>query len=111
MVLIDLWPDRPGELHGTFYPLVTDVTEEVAAEVSTDKLPLPPSDSLTPNIRRLLGAEPDGAVSTGLHNTDNLAVEYMRVLFCDRIATCRGIVDGECWALGAKAVKKVVEEI
>ncbi|HEU5122209.1 MAG TPA: hypothetical protein VFT59_05175 [Candidatus Saccharimonadales bacterium] len=111
MLVVDVWLDRPGELHGTFYPPETDEDGEVTAEIYTDKLTLPPDNSLAPNIRRLLGTEPDGPVSTGIPNTDNLAVEYMRVMFCDRVANCRGIVDGECWALGTKAVREVFEEI
>lgn len=36
------------------------------------------------------------------------AVNRMGALFCERIIKCRGVVDGECWALGARAVIEVV---
>ena len=39
------------------------------------------------------------------------AVHHMGELFCERVLNCRGVIDGECWALGARAVIEVVQEM
>lgn len=47
--------------------------------------------------------------SVAVHNTDNSFVENVRKQFCARVAKCEGVIDGECWALGRKAVIEVIE--
>lgn len=43
---------------------------------------------------------------------DDIAiVARMGALFCERIANCHGVVDGECWALGEAATREVIEQI
>lgn len=42
---------------------------------------------------------------------DEDKVEQLRQKLCDRIATCRGVVGGECWALSALALEDVIVEI
>lgn len=42
---------------------------------------------------------------------DRKAIYHMGVLFCERVRHCHGVVDGECWALGARAVIDVVNDV
>lgn len=40
----------------------------------------------------------------------NARVDRVRKAFCDRVANCRGVVGGECWALGVTGVREVIEQ-
>ena len=35
-------------------------------------------------------------------------VEAVRQTFCERVANCRGVIEGECWAIGAPAIREVL---
>ncbi len=37
--------------------------------------------------------------------------EKIGEIFCDRILNCRGLTQGECWALGPKAVQEVIASV
>lgn len=32
-------------------------------------------------------------------------------ILCDRVANCHGVVNGECWALGPKALREVITQV
>ena len=49
--------------------------------------------------------------SVSILNTESEMVERIRKLLCDRVANCRGVFDGECWALGTQAVREVIEGV
>jgi len=38
-------------------------------------------------------------------------VARMGEIFCKRILECRGVINGECWALGAQALREVIEQV
>jgi len=42
---------------------------------------------------------------------DNRLIAHIGNIFCERIMQCRGVIDGQCWALGADAVREVVEQV
>lgn len=78
--------------------------------VQTDVWELPPD---SPTIRRLYDLLPtrgDRLAYQLVGHTGSPFVEKVRRRFCERIADCQGIVNGECWALGATAVQEVIEE-
>lgn len=81
------------------------------AEVLTDSLHLMSDDPLEQRIQQLMGIKPGHDENTEIKSTESLVVDIMRLSFCERVANCRGVVDGECWALGAKAVQEVVGEL
>lgn len=42
---------------------------------------------------------------------DSARLEHMRAALCDRVSKCRGVVDGECWALGPSALSEVITSV
>jgi hypothetical protein len=36
-------------------------------------------------------------------------LEGIRTMMCDRIAVCRGVVNGECWAVGQRAIMEMIK--
>ena len=54
------------------------------------------------------GASPNAAV---IYSEEHPRAERMRQLFCERAATCPGLVDGQCWALGETGLRTVVDQV
>ncbi len=109
-LIMDPGPTRPTEIYGSFEVLETDEhgDEDIAAHVSTDVLHQSVDSPLEQRVRQLM----DGSdTHNSLKHTERLVVDMVRTFFCDRVAECRGVIDGECWALGAKAVQEVVGEV
>jgi len=42
--------------------------------------------------------------------SDEEAIRRVGALLCQRVRVCHGVVDGECWALGARGVIEAVYE-
>ncbi len=63
----------------------------------------------------------DSATADGLHDitdgvtlarsTESQRVAKLGQAFCERIIHCRGVVDGECWALGASAMQETINSV
>lgn len=45
-----------------------------------------------------------------IHGNEEMT-RRMGALFCERVINCHGVVDGECWALGARALIEVVRKV
>lgn len=114
-LIMDPGHNRPTQIYGSFEVLQPGEGGQddmyIAAHVSTDALEMPPENPLEQRVRQLMGVDPGSFASGSRKHTERLVVNMMRMAFCERVADCRGIVDGECWALGAKAVQEVVGEI
>jgi hypothetical protein len=42
---------------------------------------------------------------------DELKREEIKTRLCDRVRNCHGVVDNECWALGASALSEVIQSV
>jgi len=82
--------------------------------VETAILTIPSSSELARQLHAV--AELEGiegtqkVASATIPSNEHPVAERMRTAFCERVANCRGVIGGECWALGASAVREVVEE-
>jgi len=76
--------------------------------VESDSLVLPIDSALAVKIRQIAEASKE-ASSVIRDSTYSPRIAKMKKAFCDRIANCRGIINGECWALGPVAVREIIE--
>lgn len=79
-------------------------TEPGAEEafVAPESLVVPIDSDISNQLRDLANRIDEGDEA----NRDNL----QRIL-CSRVLNCHGVVDGECWALGASALSRIVSTI
>jgi len=66
--------------------------------VNTDAVTLEAGDPLLAVVEELDG------------KPDDPRIERARQAFCDRVLRCKGPVNGECWALGRRAVDEVLRQ-
>jgi hypothetical protein len=66
--------------------------------VETDWIKIEDDDPLSPIVNELADKH------------DDPRIEHIRQTFCRRTLECRGPVNGECWALGKRAVDQVLRE-
>ncbi len=99
---------RPTEVGGEFYVDAEDIKR---GYVETDIMQPPPDPSLLQRLLELTYTKTEsGEWGRALNNTQSPFVERVRKRFCERVANCLGVIDGECWALGKSAVKEVIEQ-
>lgn len=108
-----LRPSRPTtEVWGVFGTIGDDdETSSIWVETATVKMPL--DSVLVRSAFRIAGLEenapPSEFISAGIPSTQSPAVERLRTNLCERVANCRGIINGECWALGRAALQEALK--
>lgn len=89
--------DRTTDILGVFYTEDPDDLRSVGTEVLRVQKDSPLADA---------------ARSIDPRKRGDLVNRRAGELFCNRVMNCRGITeDGECWALGSKAVAAVVKQL
>jgi hypothetical protein len=95
--------DTTTEVFVSFYTNPRDEDQGIPPFLVTSPSLLVPIDSPTSNAARDL-----------YHATDHgQGIERLQLQaeLCRRVATCRGVVDGECWALGPKGLGEAILKI
>lgn len=104
-LVVDPAAGRDTDVWGIFRIEDSDRTEYV----ETDALHLPRDSVLAQKLHKLTHAE-ENVVNPGLlKDSEDPLVRRIGSTFCERVANCRGVIDGECWALGAKGVQEAIE--
>jgi hypothetical protein len=103
-------PDEDGAgIWGVFK--VCDEKGELIHVVQTDDMTLQPGSPLDQKLQRVI--DNDDGVVRWIANTDNLFAQRIGAAFGDRVARCHCHDikdDGECWALGRRAVRKIITQ-
>lgn len=75
--------------------------------VESASLVVPINSAIAAKARRLVGtSDKDEIVSAA----ESSRIAKVRDLFCERVAQCRGVTKGECWALNAAAIREVIKK-
>lgn len=90
-------PFPQTDVAGMFFP---ELGWETGRFVTTDMLAVPRHSDLAEIAREI---EASGA-------RQQLEI-YAGELLCDRIKYCRGFIEGECWALGKRALSKTLLDL
>jgi len=80
---------------------------EFPNSVTSSSLIVPIDSALAIKARRIVGSNNKNASAEA---SKNRLVAKVRDILCARVANCRGITKGECWALGTDAVKEAIEK-
>lgn len=86
------------EIFGDFTELGSPTDENPFGNaVETDSAEVPIDSELSHRARSIEGTKE--------------ATRRLGAVLCERVRNCRGVIDGECWALGARAVMKAIREV
>jgi hypothetical protein len=102
--IFDSAPDESGRLTTTELIAAFNTGDDHENLVESDTVKVPLDSDLSVRARQL-GDGGEGIFSEGPR------IEEMRQFFCERVANCHGVINGECWALGASAVQEVLSQV
>ncbi len=107
---VHLTPNRQEpivEAYGSF--IVGDPEgDEPYSRVDTELITESPNSLLGQHLLRFAGIEEGTTASIAKRPSESTQTERARQLFCGRAATCHGLLNGECWALGDTGTRETL---